>query len=73
VTSDRRTKRGDPVGPHHCVVGEELREVAVLSEAQWEALGPGHRPSPAVHVPGLGLRRPVPGGGRSPGRPGRKR
>ena len=37
-----------------CVVGETLREVRVLSEAEWGAIAPEDRPSPAEHFPGLG-------------------
>jgi hypothetical protein len=37
-----------------CVVGETLREVRVLTEAEWEALPQDRRPTPAEHVPGLG-------------------
>lgn len=37
-----------------CVVGETLKEVRSLSEAEWEALHPDRRPDPAEHVPGVG-------------------
>jgi hypothetical protein len=37
-----------------CVVGETLREVRVLTEAEWKAIPQDRRPTPAEHVPGLG-------------------
>ena len=40
------------LGP--CVVGETLRELHVLSEAQWEAIPTENRPDPAEFFPGLG-------------------
>jgi hypothetical protein len=59
MSAERRTARDadrprGPIAPQHCVVGEALREVVVLGEAEWAALSPGDRPAPAEYVPGLG-------------------
>jgi hypothetical protein len=40
--------------PLLCVVGDTLCRVRVWTEAEWEQIVPADRPSPAVHVPGLG-------------------
>ena len=45
----------DRTGPvTHCVLGETLCVVYVLSEAEYAALPPECRPAAAEHVPGLG-------------------
>jgi hypothetical protein len=51
-----------------CVVGETLREVRVLSEAEWEAIPPEARPAPAEFFPGLGWVVAGPVGGTRPSR-----
>jgi hypothetical protein len=40
--------------PVQCVVGDTLVDVVILSEAEWEALPPDRRPSPAEYFAGLG-------------------
>ena len=40
--------------PVDCIVGETVRRVQILSDAQWNAIPPGQRPSPAEYFPGLG-------------------
>jgi hypothetical protein len=49
-----RDGTGLPLPLTQCVVGETLCSVRVLSEAEFDALPPGRRPSAAEHVPGLG-------------------
>ena len=69
MTSDQGHPR-PPIGPTFCVVGEALREVVVRGEAEWEALAPGDRPSPAEYFPGLGwvcAGRPQPAAGGATG------
>jgi hypothetical protein len=46
--------QAEPPGPLYCVVGDTLCRVRVWTEDEWSRLEPAARPSPAVHVPGLG-------------------
>jgi hypothetical protein len=40
--------------PVDCIVGDTLRRVRVLTEAEWEAIPLDRRPAPAEYFPGLG-------------------
>lgn len=50
-----------------CIVGETVREVVVLSEAEWSAIPERDRPSPAEYFPGLGWVCATPRPRRVPG------
>lgn len=52
--ADRRARDVEGPAQVQCIVGETLCRVAVLSEAEWDRMGEGHRPATAVFVPGLG-------------------
>jgi hypothetical protein len=44
----------DTAEPVFCVIGDTLCRVRVWTEAEWERIDPSVRPSPHIHVPGLG-------------------
>ena len=64
IPTDAPTPRPAAV---HCVVGDTLCEVRIFGEAEWEAIPPGDRPSPAEYFPGLGWVAPTMPGRSGPG------